>query len=114
EKVMTYPQPLFIKGKGYFNFFTKYTGVRELYFETSQDGKTWTNDVKLAGMRKPAYEKSGHYQVSNYSDNAIFTFFNWHPDGDVDKRTNIYFVQTHNFGKSFETAQGETLKLPLE
>ncbi len=114
EEIMTYPQPLFIKGKGYFNFFTKYTGVRELYFETSQDGKTWTNDVKLAGMRKPTYEKSGHYQVSNYSDNAVFTFFNWHPDGDVDKRTNIYFVQTHNFGKSFETAPGETLKLPLE
>jgi hypothetical protein len=114
EEVMTYPQPMFIKGKGYFHFFTKYTGVRELYFETSADGKTWTEDVKLAGIRRPTYERSGHYQVSNNNGNRIFTFFNWHPDGNVDKRTNIYYLQTRNFGKTFETADGERLQLPLE
>ena len=114
EEVMTYPQPMFIKGKGYFHFFTKYTGVRELYFETSADGKNWTADVKIAGIKKPLYAKSGHYQVSNFTGNRIFTFFNWHPDGNVDKRTNIYYLQTHNFGKDFETAEGEKLQLPLE
>lgn len=114
EEEMTYPQPVFQKGKGYFHFFTKYTGVRELYFEKSRDGITWTDDVKLAGIRKPTYSKSGHYQVSNYSGNRIFTFFNWHPDGNVDKRTNIYYVQTTDFGETFETANGEKVTLPLE
>ena len=114
EEVMTYPQPMFIKGRGYFHFFTKYTGVRELYFETSRDGRTWSEDVKFAGIRKPAYGKSGHYQVSNFADDKIFTFFNWHPDGDVDKRTNIYYAQTLDFGKTFITADFEKLELPLE
>ena len=114
EEVMTYPQPMYIKGKGYFHFFTKYTGVRELYFETSADGRTWSEDIKLAGIRKPSYEKSGHYQVSNAAGSKIFTFFNWHPNGDVDKRTNIYFVQSLDFGQTFITADGEKLRLPLE
>jgi hypothetical protein len=114
EEVMTYPQPMYIQGKGYFHFFTKYTGVRELYFEKSNDGVTWTEDVKVAGIRRPTYEKSGHYQVSNYTRDKVFTFFNWHPDGNVDKRTNIYFVQSRDFGESFETADGKKLELPLE
>ena len=114
EEVMTYPQPMFIDGMGYFHFFTKYTGVRELYFETSTDGKTWTEDQKLAGIKKPQYEKSGHYQVSNHAGEKIFTFFNWHPNGNVDKRTNVYYVETRNFGRTFENGNGETLPLPLE
>jgi hypothetical protein len=76
EEIMTYPQPMFIDGEGYFHFFTKYTGVRELYFETSKDGKQWSDDVKLAGIKKPRYTKSGHYQVSNHQENRIVTFFN--------------------------------------
>ncbi|MEO5601587.1 MAG: BNR-4 repeat-containing protein [Cyclobacteriaceae bacterium] len=114
EEVMTYPQPWFIKDQGYFHFFTKYTGVRELYFETSQDGITWTDDRKLAGIKKPTYAKSGHYQVSNQTGNKIVTFFNWHPNGNVDKRTNVYYVQTLDFGKTFETADGKKLALPIE
>lgn len=114
EEEMTYPQPIFQKGRGYFHFFTKYTGVRELYFEKSKDGITWSDDVKLAGIRKPTYSKSGHYQVTNYSGDRMFTFFNWHPDGNVDKRTNIYYVQTTDFGETFETTTGEKLVIPLE
>lgn len=113
EEEMTYPQPFFVEGMGYFHFFTKYSGVRELYFETSKDGVNWTDDIKLAGIKEPEYGKSGHYQVSNRSGNKIFTFFNWHPDGDVDKRTNVYFLQTHNFGRNFETVEGQRLTLPL-
>ncbi|HEX8041151.1 MAG TPA: BNR-4 repeat-containing protein, partial [Chryseosolibacter sp.] len=114
EEVMAYPQPMFIPGQGYFHFFTKYTGVRELYFETSKDGITWTDDVKLAGIRKPLYEKSGHYQVSNHHAGTIFTFFNWHPNGNVDKRTNVYYVQTKDFGRTFETIEGRKLEIPIE
>jgi hypothetical protein len=114
EEVMTYPQPMYMKGDGYFHFFTKYSGVRELYFEKSANGIQWTQDVKLAGIKNPRYSKSGHYQVSNFSGDKMFTFFNWHPDGNVDKRTNIYYVQTRDFGDSFETVYGQKLALPLQ
>ncbi len=103
---MTYTQPWFVPGQGFMHFFTKYTRGRELYFETSRDGLTWTEDQKIAGM-------DGHYQVSSQYKNKFGTFFNMHPNGDVDKRTNLYYMQTEDFGKTWTTAAGEKLTLPL-
>jgi hypothetical protein len=62
---MTYPQPCYINQKGYFQFFTKYTGRRELYSESSNDGILWTHDKKLAGIKRPQDIQGGHYKVSN-------------------------------------------------
>ncbi len=113
EEEMTYPQPHYHEGSGYFNFFTKYTGVRELYFETSPDGHSWKEDVKLAGIIEQGATKSGHYQVSGQWGNLLCTFFSRHPDGNVDKRTDLYYVQTKDHGMTWTTVQGEELSLPL-
>jgi hypothetical protein len=114
EEVMTYPQPWFTKGKGYFHFFTKYTGERELYFETSKDGKNWSADAKLAGIKRSEDTKSGHYQVSNTMGNKIVTFFNWHPNGNVDQRTNIYYLQTSDFGATWKTVYKKEIAVPVQ
>ena len=103
---MTYPQPRWMEGKGFFYLFTKYTKGRELYWSTSQDGKTWAPDQKLAGM-------GGHYQISNVNGNKIYSVFNFHPGGDVDKRTNIYLVQTDDLGKTWKSIDGQILQTPL-
>lgn len=110
---MTYPQPWYVSGQGYFHFFTKYTGVRELYFESSTDGVNWTMDKKLSSIKGVGMEKSGHYQVSNHLGKKIGTFFNWHPNGIVDQRTNLYYLQTEDFGKTWTTAAGEQMNIPL-
>lgn len=113
EEEMTYPQPWSVQGKGMFHFFTKYTGVRELYFETSPDGRNWTADQKLAGIIEQPGERAGHYQVSGVDGDKVATFFSRHPDGNVDKRTNLYYLQSTDFGKSWQTAVGMTLPVPL-
>ncbi len=113
EEEMTYPQPLWDEELGFFHFFTKYTGVRELYFETSKDGITWTEDKKLAGIIEEGATKSGHYQVSGKQGNLICTFFNRHPDGNVDKRTDLYYVQTKDFGQTWTTIEGKLIDLPM-
>jgi hypothetical protein len=64
EEEMTYPQPWNTE-YGFFHFFTKYMGVRQLYFETSKDGMVWTEDKLLAAIPVNEGEKSGHYQISN-------------------------------------------------
>ncbi len=110
---MTYPQPWYIPGQGYFHFFTKYTGVRELYFETSKDGKDWTDDRKLSSIKGPDMQKSGHYQVSNHLGSKLGTFFNWHPNGIVDKRTNLYYLQSEDFGRTWTSVDGQKLPVPL-
>lgn len=110
---MTYPQPKYIPGKGFLHLFTKYSGVRELYFETSADGVTWTDDQKLAGVKRPGDTKSGHYQISGQYGEKVVFFFNWHPDGNVDRRTNIYYLQTVDFGKTWTTVEGKAVDIPV-
>ena len=113
EEEMTYPQPWNTQF-GFFHFFTKYTGVRQLYFETSKDGVRWTEDKMLAAIPVNAGEKSGHYQTSNVFDNKIVgTFFNRHPDGNVDKRSDLYYIQSDDFGKTWKTVDGKILDLPI-
>lgn len=106
EDQVTYPQPWFLPGKGFFFLFTKYTNGRELYWQTSTNGINWSAHSKLAGI-------GGHYQVSNIRNEKIGSFFNRHPGGNVDKRTDLYYVQTTNLGASWTTADGVPLTLPL-
>jgi len=114
EEEFTYPQ-IWNTKQGFFHFFTKYTGTRELYFETSEDGRTWTSDQKLSGIKEKPEEKSGHYQLSNhFKDGEIIgTFFNRHRNGHPDTRTDLYYLQTRDFGKTWESVSGEKMTLPL-
>ena len=108
-----YPQ-IWNTKKGYFHFFTKYTGLRELYFETSTDGKTWTEDRKLSGIKEKPEELGGHYQVSNcYKGEILGTFFNRHRNGSADKRTDLYYLQTDNYGDSWKNVNGNEINIPL-
>jgi hypothetical protein len=108
EEEFTYPQPWFAREKGFFHLFAKYTNGRELYWETSIDGITWSEDQKLAALE-------GHYQVSNLHEQSakVGTFFNRHPGGSVDRRTDLYYVQTTDWGKTWTTVDGGKLQLPL-
>jgi len=103
---MTYPQPWWMNGSGFLYLFTKYTKGRELYWSTSADGITWAPDQKLAGM-------GGHYQITNIRGNKLVSVFNYHPDGNVDKRTNIYLAQTEDLGHTWKTIDGKILPTPL-
>lgn len=106
EGEITYPQPWWVKDKGFILMFTKYTKGRELYWSVSSDGINWTPDKKLAGM-------GGHYQVTNMKGNKLVSVFNYHPGGDVDKRTNLYAVQTTDMGATWTTIDGKPVRVPL-
>lgn len=121
EEEMTYPQPHVIDGEGFLHLFTKYTGVRELYWERSADGRKWSDDAKLAGIVEPGHTRGGHYQTSakyryqsgDRMGNRVGTFFNRHPDGNVDRRTDLYYVQTDDRGDTWMTVDGKQLQTPL-
>jgi hypothetical protein len=106
EREITYPQPVWLHGQGFLHCFTKYTKGRELYWSTSRDGRTWSPDRKLAGM-------GGHYQATEARDGVVYTAFNYHPGGTVDKRTNLYFAKTADLGGTWTTVDGVELETPL-
>lgn len=106
----TYPQPWYIDNgvdqPVFLYMFTKYTAGRELYWSTSTDGVNWAPDQKMAGY-------AGHYQTSCQWKHRIGTAFNYHPGGSVDRRTNLYYLQTDNIGATWTTANGTPVTVPL-
>lgn len=107
EGDMTYPQPWHLRDSGFLALYTRYTRGRELYWRRSADGMTWTEEGRLAGM-------GGHYQVSCAVGGRVYTVFNRHPGGDVDKRTDLYLAYTDDMGRSWRDIRGGLLKTPLE
>lgn len=109
EEEFTYPQPWWMPGGGFFHCFTRYTAGRELYWNRSDpSGKHWSEPQKLAGF-------GGHYQLSSQdAEGRIITVFNWHPQGQVDRRTNLYFMQTLDRGETWTAMDGSLMELPLQ
>lgn len=112
DQEVTYPQVWRGRDGGWFLFFTKYFGgtehgpERKLFWKTSADGRTWSDDHLLAGF-------GGHYQTSGRHGPVVATFFNWHPNSDNDRRTNLYYAQTADEGKTWTTAAGAAIDVPL-
>ena len=113
EDEICYPQPKYVKDKGFLLLFTKYLGNRLLYFSISPDGRTWSEHRQLAAIKRPGDKDGGHYQISGQSGEKIVFFFNWHPNGNVDLRTNIYYLQTVDFGKTWTKVDGVPVATPV-
>lgn len=115
----SYGQPWFVPdnaGGGAFLFLhTRYNGAdRDLYWTTSDDGDTWSPATLLAQM------EGGQYQVSWLNGQTLGTAFNLHPRQGVngspaglDSRTNLYYLQTDDLGKTWRTADGTAITAPL-
>mgnify|MGYP000232477517 CR=1 FL=1 len=112
----TYPQ-IWNTDKGFFHFFTKYKflGVRELFFESFLNKKNWTSSKKLASIPSGEDRLGGHYQISGmYKKGKILgTFFNRHTNGNVDTRSDLYYLQTTNYGSSWSTVYGRKIAPPV-
>lgn len=111
---MTYPQPMYDPQKGFLLAFTKYSGKRQLYWAVSKDGTEWSESNHLANIKVPGDKYSGHYQVTGYDGKSkIVSAFNRHKNGNVDTRTNIYYLQTTDWGKTWTTADGKVVETPV-
>jgi hypothetical protein len=111
----SYPQVHYMRDQGFVFLQTRYgkdrhapQSTRKLYCTTSRDGRRWSEPKLYAAIDK------GHYQVSWSDGKKVGAAMNYHPSpGGVNYRTNLYYVETSDFGKTFRNVQGEELKLPL-
>jgi len=75
---------------------------------TSRDGIEWSAWQRLAAMA------DGHYQISGVTKEKAASAFNYHPEqGGLNYRTNLYYLETPDFGKTSTSADGHKLNLPL-
>lgn len=106
----SYPQPMYYPGKGFLFIHTWYVAGRGNYVMTSNpDGTEWS------ARKQTAYFEDGHYQISGtWKNKKTGIAFNQHPKGKgLNWRTNVYYMETDDFGATFKNVQGETLKTPL-
>ena len=104
----SYTQPHYIPGQGFLFLHTKYGGGRRLYQMTSPDGRQWTEPQLLAAI------ENGHYQVSGRQGAKVGTAFNFHPrPRGLNWRTNLYYMDTTDMGRTWRNAAGQPLQLPL-
>ena len=115
ETNFSYPQPWYIEGKGFLFLHTYYAGGRGLNWSTSPDGRNWSERRLLSHIQE------GHYQVSWQQGERVGTAFNYHPTAfagnekrkGLNWRTNVYYMQTDDFGDSWQAADGTVLETPL-
>lgn len=106
----SYFQVWHVKGKGFMAFFTKYSKEkhRVIGFSTSRDG------VKWGEWKVIAHIENGHYQISGENNGNFSVAFNYHPqEGGLNYRTNLYYLQTPDWGNNWYNASGEEVELPL-
>lgn len=104
----SYPQPWYLPGQGFFFIHTRYEQGRCNYQMTSRDGRHWSEGRLLAKIDE------GHYQVSHPFGRKVGTAFMYHPKGlGLNYRTNLYYMESDDFGATWRNAQGEVLDLPL-
>ena len=113
EEEFSYPQPWYVEGEGFIHLFGKNPGQWEVTFETSKDGLTWSEDTPIAAIRAEGDQRTGHYQISNQRKNLIGVMFQRHLNGNSNRRTDLYYMQTTDMGKTWQAADGQTLQIPV-
>lgn len=106
----SYPQPMYYPGKGFLFVHTWYVAGRGNYIMTSNpEGTVWSE------RKQTSYIEDGHYQISGtWQNKKTGVAFNMHPKGKgLNYRTNLYYMETDDFGATWKNAQGEVLQTPL-
>jgi hypothetical protein len=112
ERVVTtnfsYSQPWFLPGRGFLVLHTRYAPGHDLFWMTSPDGRTWDEPRPLARIAL------GHYQISGRDGDRLGTAFNYHPRPlGLNARTNLYYLDTADGGRTWRTADGTPVATPV-
>ncbi len=109
EGNFSYGHPWWIPGAGFLFLHTRYVDKgRSLFWTTSLDGRTWEQPQRLARI------ELGHYQITCQSGKRVATAFNYHPAPvGLNARTNLYYLETADLGRTWTTVDGRAVELPL-
>jgi len=109
DQNFSYSQPWYLPEDGFFFLHTLYhKGERRLFWKTSPDGLEWSKPNPLAHI------ENGHYQTSWTDGSRVASAFDFHPQpGGLNARTNLYYLETRDQGRSWTNAAGQPVKTPV-
>lgn len=106
----SYYQAWYEPQHGFICPFTRYhyPVTRTACLMTSRDGIHWSDFQRLGAIEE------GHYQVSAYGQGKLATMMNHHPKKlGLNWRTNLYYLESSDLGKTWQTADGRPVSVPL-
>jgi hypothetical protein len=106
----SYFQVFYEQDAGFRAIFTRYNypADRTACFMSSKDGVHWSEWQRLAAIAR------GHYQIGAVTEGKLATMFNMHPNPvGLNARTNLYYIETVDDGRTWRTASGKPVQLPL-
>ncbi len=116
----SYLQVYHDRENGFIGLFTYYDkkqlkfgekSARVTAWMTSKNGQEWSEWNDLASIEE------GHYQTSHFGNGKVGSSFNYHPNvqtgSGLNYRTNLYYVETDDFGKTWRNVNGTELHPPL-
>lgn len=108
EDNFSYSQPWALSD-GLLWLHTRYEkGQRRLFFASSADGQSWTEPKMLVHIQ------AGDYQISWARGSTVATAFDHHPDKvGLNARTNLYYLQTVDLGKTWTNVEGKAVDTPI-
>jgi photosystem II stability/assembly factor-like uncharacterized protein len=110
ETNFSYGHAWYLAGRGFLFPHTRYLEKgRSLFWMTSPDGMSWSQPQLLARVAL------GHYQITACDGRRLATVFNYHPDPQgVNWRTNLYYLETSDMGKTWKTVEGKPVAVPVK
>ena len=79
-----------------------------MYSSSSPGGRAWTKPELMAWIQQ------GQYQVTAHAGNRLASVFDMHPNPvGLNARTNIYYVETSDQGRTWRNVKGEEVRMPL-
>ena len=72
-----------------------------------------TDYRQIASIIDEGETKSGHYRFTNLCGDKLMCCFNRHINGNVDTRTNIYYIRSEDRGRTWTTIDGKPIELPI-
>jgi hypothetical protein len=105
----SYGHPWYVAGNGFLFLHTIYDDSgRSLFWTSSPDGATWDEPHLLARVER------GHYQITSRDGARVATVFNYHPEPvGLNARTNLYYLETADMGKTWKTVDGKPVTPPV-
>jgi len=104
----SYSQPWTLDEGTILLMHTHYKSGRGLFWMTGRQGQPWSEPAPLSSIAQ------GHYQISCADGRRVGSFFNFHPaKGGLDARTNLYYLETSDAGRTWRTAAGTEVTTPL-
>ena len=107
----SYPQPYFLPGKGFLFLETIYRDYRRTNCFSLSDpsGERWSEPQTLALINTGDYQRSWRAPSGK-----VGVVFDQHPVGKgLNGRTDVFYVETSDGGRTWRTAAGEKVDTPL-